>query len=129
AEASAIIRDRISSTSIAGRSATGSADVRAGAARPRPSTRKTEPVVVAVCLKLHRQTSSGRRDAWHHPDYYSDPAADRRAAELALQRWLGLLPERRGRADPVDRHHPAGRRPNITGGISEPDLGRGALAA
>src|ERR1051326_7036308 len=53
----------------------------------------------------HALTGPGGRHAFHHSDYHPDPAADRCAADVALQFRLGLWTRRTSRADLDHRAH------------------------
>ncbi len=54
--------------------------------------------------------------AWDNSDHRSDFIADRRAADVAIQRRLGILPRRWTRPDPHYCPCPRSRRPIVTSG-------------
>ena len=56
---------------------------------------------------------TGRCDDRHHPHHTPDPNLARLFANMAVQWWLGLLPQRRSRPYPANRHNPIGRRPHL----------------
>src|SRR5262249_33868572 len=56
-----------------------------------------------------KHTSNIRRRHVHHFDHHFDSAADRSLANLALQQWLGLLPEWRSGSDCANSDRSAGR--------------------
>ena len=66
------------------------------------------------------------RDAEYHPPSYSDPVADRCIADMALQRWLGLLSERRIGTSVDHINSPIGRRQDMKSlaEIRDGNLGR-----
>src|SRR5215813_622113 len=65
----------------------------------------------AKCEVNVRSVNGGRHE--HHPGRVAGASSGRRAAVVALQQRLGLLPERRARIGPADRADPGAQRTAI----------------
>jgi len=55
---------------------------------------KWEPASIALRWSKRTRTHVRCRDAWHDPAYYPDFYPAWLSANLALQRWVGILSER-----------------------------------
>jgi len=85
-----------------------------GTSRPRQLWRLHDD---AELLRLPRVSFLAFRRERHVVDYsghYSDPVADRRVADVAVQLGMGLLPGGHAWPHPDHRDHPGAHRTNLT---------------